>query len=283
MTAINIDLALFGQKASGKTVYAAALVYEIQKRYNRSYYLRSVEDYIEDRVAELQSGEWPSSTQAFADDQVIFDIVKHDNSGHVTYRTIDLPGEMIADLFMPGLHGVIWHDGHRRKLNPYRPYVEKIVSLIDKSNVFMFLIDPKGNLTNSERLVFDTSQDLMCAEVIDEIISRKNIDSPKKMPPILFVFTQWDLYQEKFPDFDNYARKVLHVTMGIHEKNLGAYAIMNCSGVGKTRIVKTNNGQEVKIEYKPNPPIEPKGVAETLFWVIKIVLDSKKGEKKNGG
>ncbi|MBN2230893.1 MAG: hypothetical protein JW779_14995, partial [Candidatus Thorarchaeota archaeon] len=282
MTSIDIDLALFGQKASGKTVYAAALVYEIQKRYNRSYYLRNVEDYIEDRIAELQRGEWPSSTQVFADEQVMFDIVKHDNSSHVTYRTIDLPGEIIEGLFIPGENRVVWRKEELRSKRPYREYVERICNLIDKSNAFMFLINPKGCEDENEQLSEDIAQDLMCMEIIHEITRRKNVTTSNHMPPILFVFTQWDLYENRYTEFETYARRVLHFTLGTHARNLGSYELMNCSGIGKAKLERIRNGTGSKTIYKPNPPIEPRGVAETLFWIISSVNSRKKDESREG-
>lgn len=288
MGKLDIDLALFGQRKAGKTVYLSMLVYEVRQRYNRSYFVRfnnpESERYVQDRIEQIVEHEqWPSGTPIEGDEPVVFDIVGHDNKHFVRYRTIDLPGEIIRGLFIPGTEGIIWRKELRKKLHPHNKYVKRICDLIDKSSSFMFLIDPKGDNDEKHRICDDTEQDLMCAEIIDEIIERKNITSPEEMPPIAFVFTKWDAYGEQFRDFDSYARKVLNITFGTHNKMLKRSAVMKCSAVGRTRVesVKDDNGSR-KVR-KPKRPIQPRGVAESLFWVIKNSNGIKvEGEHENG-
>lgn len=286
MGRIDINLALFGQRQAGKTVYLSMLVYSVQKRHSRRFFVRfnnsQSEKYVNDRISEIVEYEqWPSGTLIHGDEDVIFDIVAHDQNHFVRYRTTDLPGEIIRGLFIPGTDGVLWRDNLRRSLEPYKGYVEKICDIIDRSNSFMFLIDPKGDDDDQQRLYNDTGQDLMCAEIIDEIIKRKNVSSPEGMPPVAFVFTKWDAHADKFQDFDNYAKKVLCVTFDTHEEMLTNSAIMKCSGVGRTKMERVNDDDGNRNVLKPQRPIEPQGVAETLFWVIRSSNRVKLQEKND--
>lgn len=268
----EVSVAILGREGAGKTVYLSMLAYALEKGDSTQYSVRfgdpESRKYLSKQIARIAEEEhWPK-TNWDSDVDISLDILDQDNQTVIRYRTTDLPGEILGDLFAPGVDGVIWHSEKKRSLAPYDRYVPKIQRLIHDSDLFMFLIDSSVRDDEEKRLWDYTGQDLMCSNVIDEIIERRDVSTPGEMPPVCFLFTKWDAFENQISDFQEHARRVLSTTLDAHGELLRGATILKCSAVGATKLAEYDNGYEKKRIHVPERPVEPDGVLDTLEWVI---------------
>jgi GTPase SAR1 family protein len=260
----KLDIGLFGIAGSGKTVYISMLVYDIRRNRNKEFFVEFespvAKQYIDDRIEQITVHQaFPEATVFRGEAQVRFAVTRIRNPVRLWFKTIDLPGEIVFELFIPGADGVAFEDPFLRRNQRYRQYVEMIDDLIEKCNGFLFLVDP----TPARAAV----QDAMVGNIVRSISRRKTDNGGGKLElPIAICMTMWDEYAETNVDPEAYAGKILRVSMNRYAKRLPACKLFTCSSVGSVNYTEVQ-GERVKI---PCESVSPKDVFAPLAWLNKM-------------